>query len=172
MTPEDAVRAKELFFTFDGSEFYMSRDGVDTEFEALNVPRDLRRAWMRELTSEHVAALGQPGNWKTLRFLSHHHDYSHVPDALAARPLGVWWEQVAFLEHLLGYVRVARWLLRASGSDLVRAAEMTLDFGPSLLATAPPFVGDGPLQHLPESDQRDRVETLLRSARRRARWRV
>lgn len=151
----------------------MSRDGVDEEFEALSVPRDKRRDWMRELTTKHLAALEQAGNWKTLSFLSHHSDYSHVREVLAARPLGVWWEQVAFLEELLKYVRVARWLLRASGSDLARAAEMTLEFGRPLLATAPVLKDFGPpMDPLPKWHQRDRVETLLRNAGRRAKWRI
>ena len=167
MKPEDEARARQLFFDFDGSEFYMSRDGVEDEYRALKVPKDLRRKWMRDLTAKHLAALDQPGNWKTIDFLSHHWDYSHVRELLRARPVGVWWERVAYLENLLDYVRKARWRLRASGADRAAAARIALSHGPQLLIEAAQQDDEDSLGVSTE-DRRARVEDLLSEARRHA----
>lgn len=156
-SPDTEARAKELFFAYDGSPFYMDRDGVYDEFRASNIPRETSDEWMRELTAKHLAGLAKPGNWWSLHFLSHHSKYGYVTEALAARPLGLWWEKVAFLEELLWYVRQARWTFHATGSDLARAARITLEYEHELLADA--------------REQDDRVEKLMRNARRRARWR-
>ncbi len=164
--PEDEARARELFFAYDGSEFFMSRDGADAEYTALKVPKTLERVWMRELTDKLLAALDQPGNWKTIYLLSHHWDFSHVREVLKARPKGVWWERVAYLENLLDYVRTARWLLRASGRQRAAAARIAIEHGEQLLAEAPDhddmdFLGSS------REDRLARVEGLLRRARRR-----
>jgi hypothetical protein len=153
MTPEHEARARELFFAFDGSEFYMSRDGADVEFTALKVPKAKRREWMRELTAKYLARLDQPGNWKTLQVLSHHWDYAHVREALSAPPLGVWWQQVAFLEELLDYVGKARFRLRATQGDYAAAAATVLRYGQPLAAK------------VTDPDRRRRIAALIAKAR-------
>jgi len=101
-------RARSLFFAYDGSTFYMSRDGVEEEYRALAVSKESERAWLAELTEQKLAALDQPGNWWTISFLLHHGDFEHSELVLAAAPNGVLWQQCAFLEFLLDYVEKAR----------------------------------------------------------------
>jgi hypothetical protein len=166
--PEDEARAKQLFFEYDGSEFYMDRDGFGDEYTALNVPKTVRREWMRELTAKHLAGLDEPGNWRTINFLSHHCDYSHVAEVLRAEPKGVWWERVAYLEGLLDYVRKARWRLRASGKDRAATADIALKYGELLLAEADEQE-DRDVPGGSAEDRRRRVSDLLREARRHVR---
>jgi hypothetical protein len=146
MQPDDEARARQLFFEYDGSEFYMSRDGADDEY---------------------LAALDRPGNWKIVDFLAHHWDYSHVKELLSTVPRGAWWERVAYLEGLMDYVRKARWLLRASGSDRAAAARIAIKYGePILIEAADQEDTDLPTDTTEE--RRRRVEDLLREARRHA----
>jgi hypothetical protein len=96
--------ARDLFFKYDGSRFYMSRDGADREYESYGVSRDLERQWMRELTARHLAALNKPGNWWTLNFLVHHRDTSHLEVIIGSPPLGEVWQRTAYLELMLDYI--------------------------------------------------------------------
>ena len=75
--------AKDLFFRYDGSWFYMSRDGVDREYAAYNIPRSTEKLWLKELTTKKLAALGDSGNWRVIHFLIHHADFAHLPEILA-----------------------------------------------------------------------------------------
>ena len=152
MTPEQEARAHELYIEFDGSEFYMSRDGVDVEFETLRVPRAKRREWMKELTAAYLQRLSEPGNWKSLSFFSHHWDYSHVRAALDAEPRGVWWEKVAYLEQLLDYVGKARFRFRALNGHYAEAAAVALRYGELL-------------QKSKNVDNARRIDALLAEAR-------
>jgi hypothetical protein len=43
VTPAAEAGARDLFFAYEGSTFYMSRDGSDREFAAMQVPQDLQR---------------------------------------------------------------------------------------------------------------------------------
>ena len=43
--------ARELFFTYDGSRFYMSRDGVEQDYLRFAVPREVETAWLEEALS-------------------------------------------------------------------------------------------------------------------------
>jgi len=111
--------AKKLFFEYDGSLFFMSRDGVDERFAAARVPRETQAHWLAELTERRLAALGEPGNHQPISFLIHHGDYTRLEPLARAEPLGFWWERCAFLEALLQYAtdrrqRARRWLVRAT----------------------------------------------------------
>jgi hypothetical protein len=130
------ARGRELFFLYEGSAFYMDREGDGDEFKALKVPRSVERAWMQELIAKYISALDRPGNYWSLSMLDHHWKYGYVRDALAARPLGLWWQKVAFLEQQFDYVRHARRFLRASGRDVANAARIVLAEGPRLRAEA------------------------------------
>ena len=100
--------AKDLFFRYDGSWFYMSRDGVDREYAAYNIPRSTEKLWLKELTTKKLAALGDSGNWRVIHFLIHHADFAHLPEILAVSPVGKLWERCAFLEKLLKYLAECR----------------------------------------------------------------
>jgi hypothetical protein len=110
--------ARDLFFKYDGSTFYMSRDGADREYKSYAVPLDLERKWLRELTARHLAALVKPGNWWTLNFLVHHRDTNHLELAIATPPLGELWQRTAYLELLLEYVSACQ----SAGASRARIA--------------------------------------------------
>jgi hypothetical protein len=134
--------AREMFFRHDGSRFYMSRNDVDSAYLAYGVPKELERKWLGELTEQKLGLLQSPGNWWSIAFLLHHQDGRFLRDVLSARPLGVLWERIAFVEHQLKYVEMcfrigpdarqpstgvervlnnARALLRSCRSDATRA---------------------------------------------------
>jgi hypothetical protein len=96
-------RARELFFQYDGSGFYMSRDDVEWEYRGYGVPPELEAQWRHELTAEKIAKLDQPGNWWTLNYLCHHNDTRFLHQVVRAEPLGKLWERVSYLELMLEY---------------------------------------------------------------------
>jgi len=108
VTSEEFSAAKELFVSYDGSRFYMSRNNVEVAYQAYNVPQELERAWLAELTEQKVAALQSPGNWRSITFLQSHQDCRHIADVLRARPLGLLWQRIAFVEEQLAYVLMCR----------------------------------------------------------------
>lgn len=101
--PSDLEAARRLYFAYDGSAFHMWHDGVDREYQSFNVPADVEAGWLRELTERYVAALDQPGNWKSVYFFVHHSDLRHLDKVATATPQGVFWEKCAFLEQVLAY---------------------------------------------------------------------
>ena len=96
-------RARELFFRYDGSGFYMWHDDVAGEYDAYAVPPELEKQWRQELTAERLAKLGQPGNWWTLHYLCHYNDTRYLHQAVRAEPLGEFWQRCSYLELLLEY---------------------------------------------------------------------
>lgn len=120
MSPADStIRvARDLFFKYDGSTFYMSRDGADREYQSYGVPKDLEREWLRELTARHLAALDKPGNWWTLNFLVHHRDTNHLERVMATPPLGELWQRTAYLELMLQYISACQ----SAGASRARIA--------------------------------------------------
>ena len=110
--------ARDLFFKYDGSTFYMSRDGADREYRSYAVPGDLEREWLRELTARHLDALVKPGNWWTLNFLVHHRDTNYLERVIAAPPLGELWQRTAYLELLLEYISACQ----SAGASRARIA--------------------------------------------------
>ena len=132
MPDQPTVRAaRDLFFKYDGSTFYMSRDGSDREYQSYAVPRDLEQEWLRELTARHLAELDKPGNWWTLNFLVHHGDTNHLERVIAAPPLGELWQRTTYLELMLEYVSAcqsagAPRARIASAVELVRKHAMNL----------------------------------------------
>ena len=133
-TSASEARARELFFEYDGPGFAMWHEGFDTEYEALHVPREVERKWMRELTAQHVGALDKPGNWQTLRFLHDRWDYRYIDEVLAAEPLGD--HKVVYMLLLLDYVGTARRLLRASKQQRRAAGAKVLAMADELRAVA------------------------------------
>jgi hypothetical protein len=97
--------AKRLFFAYDGSCFYMSRDGAAAKYLEAGVPPEFESAWLDELTRIKLRSLRRKGNWKVLRFLNHHADYGHLAAVAGAEPNGLLWERCAFLEEVLHYAR-------------------------------------------------------------------
>jgi hypothetical protein len=105
---EDFSAAKELFFSYDGSRFNMSRNDEEDAYKAYNVPQELERGWLAELTEQKLAALQSPGNWWSIQFLQSHQNCRHLADVLRARPLGLLWQRIAFVEEQLAYVLMCR----------------------------------------------------------------
>jgi hypothetical protein len=101
----DLIEAKRLFFAYDGSYFYMTRDGVQEAYREAGVPPEVESAWLDELTQVKLQALRRKGNWWALYFLNRRDDHRHLAVVLEAEPMGVLWERCAFLEQLLKYAR-------------------------------------------------------------------
>jgi hypothetical protein len=129
-------RARELFFQYDGSRFYMSRDGVESEYLDYAVPRELELQWRQQLTAEKIAKLDQPGNWWTLNYLCHHNDTRFLHEVVRAEPLGELWKRVSYVELLLEYTErcsacYPRDDIRAAlQTVLARTAELDIDNAP------------------------------------------
>jgi hypothetical protein len=153
MDERDLTRARELFFDYDGSRFYMSRDGVDAEYERSGVPPEVERAWLEDLTAKKLGLLAAPGNWSVVSFLVHHGDTRHLARLVETKPLGVFWQRCAYLEGLLEYVE------RCSGT-----------YDPGVLRAAVEHVRDqatalGPRVRSPSALAR--VASLVTAAERR-----
>jgi hypothetical protein len=101
----DREEARSLFFAYDGSTFYMSRDGVEEAYRGAGVPPEVQSAWLEDLTEIKLRDLRQRGNWRVLHFLNHHADHGHIATVVKAEPKGLLWERCAFLEELLAYAR-------------------------------------------------------------------
>lgn len=80
------ARARELFFKYDGSRFYMSRDDVEWEFRSYEIPEQLRKQWLEELTATKLDKLEAGDNWSVVYFLLHHRDTRHLERILRATP--------------------------------------------------------------------------------------
>jgi hypothetical protein len=104
VNPEAEAAARDLFFAYEGSTFYMSRDGSDREFEAMDVPQELRRRWLEELTANRLAAIGEPGGWQSVNFFLHHGLVDHLQVVIGTAPAGKPWERTAYLELAAKYV--------------------------------------------------------------------
>ena len=95
-------KAKGLFFRYDGSRFYMSRDGVEADYLNAEVPPEAEAAWLRELTQDKLRLLSEEGNWWVIRFLNYHADTGHLAEVVQADPKGKLWQRCVFLEEFLG----------------------------------------------------------------------
>lgn len=104
MTDDGLARARELFLSYSGSHQYMFRDGVEDEYESLDVPPALECEWLATLTEQHLQLLYEAGNWRAVGFLTHHRMWDHLDAIVAAGPLGEWWERCAFWENVLRYI--------------------------------------------------------------------
>lgn len=101
---DSMARARELFFAYDGSGFYMSRDGSDMEYRAYKVPRELEAQWRDEMAADKIAKLAEPGNWRSLNYLCHHNNTGFLREVAHAEPLGELWQRISYLELALEYV--------------------------------------------------------------------
>ena len=99
----DMQEAKKLFFQYDGSLFYMSRDGVEADYLKAGIPPEAETAWLMELTQDKLRLLSQEGNWIVLHFLNDHEDIGHLAEVVQADPKGKLWQRCAFLEEFLAY---------------------------------------------------------------------
>jgi hypothetical protein len=146
-------RARELFFRYDGSRFYMSRDGVEYEYLDYAVPHELEMQWLQELTAEKLARLDQPGNWWVLNYFCSHNETRYLHEVMHAEPLGEFWQRCSYLELQLEYTaRCAAFY----PIDDIRAAVHTV------LARTEELDVD----HAPEEQLRGRVRKLTESAHR------
>jgi hypothetical protein len=99
----DTEKAKELFFKYDGSTFYMSRDGVEKEFYSYDIPDSLQKDWLTELREQKLSKLNERGNWTIIHFLNHHRQKGYLDKLISGKPLGEFWERCAYLEELIEY---------------------------------------------------------------------
>lgn len=100
--------AKTLFFEYEGSLFYMSRNGVDDQYRSYGVTKSQEAAWLKELTTIQLERLSEPGNWRVINFLWHRELCDHLDEVLEAVPLGKLWERCAFLEDVIDYYELCR----------------------------------------------------------------
>jgi len=106
LDPKDFSAARELFFDHDGSRFNMSRNDLEATYAAYNVPEQLEHQWLSDLTRQKLQLLQSPGNWWSIHFLLSHRDCRHLGDVLEAKPIGVLWQRIAFVEEQLSYVEL------------------------------------------------------------------
>ena len=75
--------AREMYFHYLGSSFYMSRDGaigeIQARFDGYQVPEEVIQQWAAELKAQQLTRLNARGNWSVLGFLEHH---SYLEQAL------------------------------------------------------------------------------------------
>lgn len=143
-------RAKQLFFEYAGSRFYMSRNGVEDEYNLLDVPSDVENQWLKELTDAKLQLLDDRGNWKIVQYLLHHGETRHWSRLRSVSPLGVFWEKCAYLEELLKYLKLCHPL-----ADIAMNSEMC----DSLLESA-----DRLKTRVRSSESISRVDQLITSA--------
>jgi hypothetical protein len=144
-------RARELFFKYDGSRFYMSRDDVEEEYRSYDVPEQLRKQWLEELTATKLDKL-EEGNWSVVYFLLHHRDTRHLPRILQATPRGSYGQRCAFLEDVLDYVKMCAHAEVIGRSQIREAAQYVLN-------QARPIEMD-----VEQDDSRERVARIIASA--------
>ena len=68
MAERPLEHARDLFIRYDGSSFYMSRDGADIQYQRYAVPNELEQKWLEEITTNKLDMLGTPGNWRVVHF--------------------------------------------------------------------------------------------------------
>ena len=107
MKKSDEAEAKDLFLRYEGSRFYMSRDGVEESYKDFNVPAELEAEWLDELTQRRLQALDAPGNWKVLQFLTHHGETRYLGAVLAVGPQGDFKEKCSYVEQLIKLLKVS-----------------------------------------------------------------
>jgi hypothetical protein len=120
-------RARELFWMYDGSSFYMSRDGVDAEYWSYSVPKRLEKQWFEELTTSKLEKLESPDNWRVVFFLIRRSDTRHLPRLLQAKPVGAFPQRCVYLEELLRYVKMCARDHAVDQIEMRQAAEYVLD---------------------------------------------
>lgn len=97
--------ARKLFFEYDGSRFYMSRDGVENEYRQYGVSSELEIQWLEELTQQKLEKFREDGYWGVIHFLQHHHKHQYLELLLTVQPKGTLSEKCAFFEGLVRYIK-------------------------------------------------------------------
>lgn len=134
MDPKVEIAARDLFFAYEGSAFYMSRDDRDREFGAMEVPEELKQHWLDELAAKRVAAIGEPGGWQSVNFLLHHRLQDHLTAVLGTAPAGKPWERTAYLELAAKYVESCAPARKSGLEDRRRALQQIEERARELLA--------------------------------------
>jgi hypothetical protein len=93
--------AKRLFMNYDGSRFYMSRDGVEQKYRDYHIEPTIEQEWLGELERKRLAQLHDNPNWMTVYFFINRRDYRYLDRFLEAEPLGSFAERCAYLNTLL-----------------------------------------------------------------------
>ena len=101
----DEIAAKKLFLDYEGSSFFMDRDGMRPLYLTAKIDASTEAIWLEELKLTWLASLTSPGNWRAVMLLTHHGDFSHLEELIAVEPLGVFWQKCAFLENLLHLIK-------------------------------------------------------------------
>ena len=145
-------RPRELFFKYDGSRFYMSRDGVEEEYRSYEVPEQLRKEWLEELTATKLDMLDAGSSCSVVYFLLHHGDTRHLSRILRATPRGSYGQRCAFLEDVLNYVKHCAPAEVIGRSQAREAAQYVLNQAADIE------------NELEQNDSRERVARIIASA--------
>lgn len=150
MHPMD--RARELFFKYEGSRFYMSRDDVEHEYRSYAVPKQLEKQWLEELTATKLNMLEEGNNWSVVYFLLHHRDTRHLPRIMQATPRGSYGQRCAYLQDVLNYVKMCARAQDIGKTQMRQAAQYVLEQARVIEIDAR------------QGDSRDRVGGIIKSA--------
>jgi len=120
-------RARELYFKYDGSGLYMSRDGVEDEYRRYSVPKDLEKQWLEELTTTKLDMLESTDYWHVVNFLLNHRDTRHLPRLLHVKPHGKFGHRCAYLENLLLYIEMCAQARAIDDIQMREAAEYVFE---------------------------------------------
>src|SRR5690349_2275361 len=102
---DEFLEAKTMYFDYEGSPFFMDRNGELEKFERYQVPASLLRAWDAELKQRALAGLtSYRVNWGVIHFLRHHGHAGHLHDLVGTPPRGDLRDRCIYLEELLRYV--------------------------------------------------------------------
>jgi ribosomal protein L40E len=133
-SPKAFAEARDLFFKYDGSRFYMSRNDVEFDYLRFKVPKDLEEQWLAELAERKLALLDKPPNGGVLHYFWHHGDVRHLHRFIQTQPLGEFRSRCAYVQDLLNYIKIC--LHCYSRNDIQEALHCALKHAESLEAEA------------------------------------
>jgi hypothetical protein len=96
--------AKRLFFDYDGSTFYMSRNDVETVYKAYHVPIEIENEWKRELTALRLSQYRETGKFAYLGYLLENNHAELLAAILERKPNGTYINKLVVLEMISSYV--------------------------------------------------------------------
>jgi hypothetical protein len=120
-------RARELFFKYEGSRFYMSRNDVEDDYRSYAVPKQLEKQWLEELTATKLNMLEEGDNWSVVYFLLHHRDTRHLSRIMQATPRGSYGQRCAYLQDVLDYVKMCARAQDIGKTQVRQAAQYVLE---------------------------------------------
>lgn len=126
--------ARNIFFKYDGSRFYMSRDDMEFEYRRFNVPEELEEQWLTALATQKLALLDKSPNGGVIHYFWHHSDVRHLQRFVQTEPLGDFGCRCAYVSDLLSYIKICVPCYPSSAID--EALQYALKHAESLAAQA------------------------------------